>query len=190
MRPYLQAKFFNLPNSLSFIRLLTAPVLIIMLLSPGKGASLAAAIVFALVCVTDWLDGYFARRYAIVTAFGKFLDPLADKILIVTAFIMLIPLGRVPAWLVASIVGRAIAVTGLRAVAADAGVVISASPLGKYKTIFQIVCLVPLIIHYPYFGLDFQLIGTILLVPAFILTMVSGIEYFVKFFKNSAIKDD
>lgn len=189
MRPYSQTKFLNLPNSLSFIRLLTAPVLVVMLFSPGKALSLAAAVVFALVCATDWLDGYLARRYETVTPLGKFLDPLADKILIVTAFIMLIPLGRVPAWLVALIVGRAIAVTGLRAVASSAGVVIAASPLGKYKTIFQIICLVPLIIHYPYLGLDFHLIGTVLLVPAFILTMLSGIEYFVKFFGANGLRD-
>ncbi|MBW7956695.1 MAG: CDP-diacylglycerol--glycerol-3-phosphate 3-phosphatidyltransferase [Deltaproteobacteria bacterium] len=174
----------NLPNSISLVRIGAAPVLVIMLLSPGRGMSLAAAVFFALVCLTDWLDGYLARKRGIITSLGKFLDPLADKLLITTAFIMLIPLGRVPAWVVALMIGREMAVTGLRAVAADSGVVIAASRLGKWKTMAQIVALVPLIIHYPYFGLDFHLVGSGLLVIAFILTMWSGIDYFMAFFRS------
>ncbi|HBG45571.1 MAG TPA: CDP-diacylglycerol--glycerol-3-phosphate 3-phosphatidyltransferase [Deltaproteobacteria bacterium] len=174
---------WNLPNSISLIRIVTAPVFVLMLLSPGKGMSLASAVFFALVCTTDWLDGYVARKRGIVTSLGKFLDPLADKLLITTAFIMLIPLGRVPAWVVALMIGREIAVTGLRAIASDAGVVIAASRLGKFKTISQIVCLVPLLVHYTYYGFDFHLAGAILLSVAFILTMWSGIDYFIGFFR-------
>jgi CDP-diacylglycerol--glycerol-3-phosphate 3-phosphatidyltransferase len=189
MRQGTKADLLNLPNTLSLIRLLTAPVLVVLLFSPGERLSVIAGAVFLLACLTDWLDGYFARKMGIVTSFGKFLDPLADKLLIITVFIMLIPLGRIPAWMVALIVCRAIAVTGLRAVATDMGVVISASPLGKYKTIMQIACLVPLIIHYPFFGIDFQFIGTVLLVIAFILTMVSGADYFRSFFKTNSLKN-
>ncbi len=174
----------NLPNSISLIRIGAAPVLVLMLISPGKGMSLAAAAFFTLVCLTDWLDGYFARKRGLVTSLGKFLDPLADKLLITTAFIMLIPLGRVPAWVVALMIGREMAVTGLRAVAADAGVVIAASRLGKWKTVVQIVSIVPLMIHYPYFGLDFHLVGSVLLVAAFLLTMWSGLDYFIAFFRS------
>jgi CDP-diacylglycerol--glycerol-3-phosphate 3-phosphatidyltransferase len=176
----------NLPNSISLIRIGMTPVLVVMLLSPGPKMSLVSAVIFVLVCATDWLDGYIARKKGIITSLGKFLDPLADKLLITAAFIMLIPLGRVPAWVVALMIGREIAVTGLRAIAVDSGVVIAASPLGKLKTVAQIVCLVPLIVHYPWGGVEFQAIGTVLLYAAFALTMWSGLDYFLGFFRAGA----
>src|SRR3990170_3949059 len=163
---------------------------VVMLLSPGRSMSLVSAIIFVIVCATDWLDGYIARKKGIITSLGKFLDPLADKLLITAAFIMLIPLGRVPAWAVALIIGREIAVTGLRAIAVDSGVVIAASNLGKLKTIAQIVCLVPLIVHYPWGPVDFQAIGEVLLVAAFALTMWSGVDYFLGFFKAGASSEN
>lgn len=180
----------NLPNSITLIRIGMTPVLVVMLLSPGRAMSLASAIIFVLVCATDWLDGYIARKKGIITSLGKFLDPLADKLLITAAFIMLIPLGRVPAWVVALMIGREIAVTGLRAIAVDSGVVIAASNLGKLKTVAQIVCLVPLIVHYPWLGIDFQAIGEVLLVAAFALTMWSGVDYFLGFFKAGASSEN
>ncbi len=183
-----RASYLNLPNSLSLIRILTAPLLVVLLLNPGERLSVASAIIFALVCVTDWLDGYIARKKGLTTPLGKFLDPLADKLLIVTVFIMLIPLGRVPAWVVAFIIGREMAVTGLRAVASNMGVVIAASRLGKFKTLSQIVCLVPLILHYTFYGLNFHLIGLLLLVVAFVLTIWSGIDYFMKFLAADSLK--
>jgi CDP-diacylglycerol--glycerol-3-phosphate 3-phosphatidyltransferase len=175
---------WNLPNILSITRIGTAPLLVLILISPGRALSLLAAILFLLVCLTDWLDGYLARRMGVVTSLGKFLDPLADKLLIMTAFIMLIPLGRVPAWMVALIVSREIAVTGLRTVAADRGVVIPASWEGKTKTIAQVCAVVPLLLHYPFFGVDFQKVGTVILWLAFVLTIWSGVDYFIKFFKG------
>lgn len=182
-----KASPLNLPNILSIIRICTAPVLVVMLLSPGEGLSVASAIVFVLVCITDWLDGYLARKRGIITTLGKFLDPLADKVLITSAFIMLIPLGRVPAWMVALMISREMAVTGLRAIASNMGVVISASWLGKLKTISQIVCLVPLLIHYTYYGIDFHYLGRLLLVVAFGLTMWSGVDYFFTFFRKHTL---
>lgn len=178
----------NLPNSITIVRMGMAPVLVVMLLSPGETLSVVSAVVFALVCLTDWLDGYLARKNGITTPLGMFLDPLADKLLITTAFIMLIPLGRIPAWVVAIIMCREMAVTGLRAIASNMGVVISASALGKYKTIAQIVALVPLIIHYRFISIDFHYLGMLLLVPAFILTIWSGIDYFVRFFRNNTLE--
>jgi CDP-diacylglycerol--glycerol-3-phosphate 3-phosphatidyltransferase len=175
---------WNLPNVLSITRIGFAPVLVLVLLSPGKSLSLVAAFIFLLICLTDWLDGYLARKMGDITSLGKFLDPLADKLLIMTAFIMLIPLGRVPAWMIAFIVSREIAVTGLRTVAADRGIVIAASWAGKTKTVAQICAIVPLLVHYPFYGLDFQQVGTGLLWVAFVLTILSGVEYFVKFFKG------
>lgn len=181
MSPDPQVKLLNLPNSLSLVRVMTSPVLVLLLLYPGRTLSVFSAAVFVLVCATDWLDGYLARKRGTVTSLGKFLDPLADKLLITTAFIMLIPLGRIPAWVVALIIGRELAVTGLRAVASDMGVVIAASQLGKLKTVLQIVCLVPLILHYNFYGIDFHTVGTVLLILAFLLTMWSGVDYFLKF---------
>lgn len=179
----LQAGALNLPNCISLVRIGMTPVLVVMLLSPEQAMSLLSAIIFVIVCATDWLDGYLARRMGIETTLGKFLDPLADKLLITTAFIMLIPLGRVPAWMVALIIGREIAVTGLRAIAVDNGTIIAASRLGKLKTVSQIVCLVPLIIHYPWYGIDFHYIGMVLLIAAFVFTMWSGADYFAGFFR-------
>lgn len=189
MRSESQANVLNLPNSLSIIRIGMAPVLAFVMISPGETLSLVSAVLFSLVCVTDWLDGYVARKKGIITSLGKFLDPLADKLLITTAFIMLIPLGRIPAWAVALIISREIAVTGLRAIASNAGIVIPASWLGKFKTISQIFAIVPLIIHFPFYGIDFHLIGMVILVPSFILTMWSGIDYFVSFFRNYSLPD-
>lgn len=182
-----RTRYLNLPNTLSIIRIAAAPLLIYMLLSPGRVLSAVSAAVFLVVCLTDWLDGYIARKMNIITNLGKFLDPLADKLLITTAFIMLISLDRVPAWMVAAIVGREMAVTGLRAVASDSGIVIAAGPLGKLKTVFQIAALVPLIVYYPFFGIDFMAIGQVLLWTALILTVWSGIDYFYKFFKKHSL---
>ncbi len=177
-----RTKYWNLPNTLSMIRILTAPLLVVLLLNPAERLSVISAIIFALVCVTDWLDGYLARRMGLLTTLGKFLDPLADKLLIVTVFIMLIPLGRIPAWVVAIIIGREMAVTGLRAIASSTGVVIAASKLGKWKTVSQIICLVPLLLHYTFYGWNFHTIGIWLLVPAFGFTFWSGVDFFLKFF--------
>jgi CDP-diacylglycerol--glycerol-3-phosphate 3-phosphatidyltransferase len=179
-----QKDIWNLPNVLSITRIGTAPLLVLILLSPGKLLSLIAAVLFLLVCLTDWLDGYLARKMDVITSLGKFLDPLADKLLIMTAFIMLIPLGRVPAWMVALIVAREIAVTGLRTAAVDKGIVISASWGGKIKTLAQICAIVPLLVHYTFFGVDFHTVGMVVLWLAFVLTIWSGIDYFIKFFKG------
>ena len=112
----------NLPNMITVFRIMLVPVLFLLLFfSPGKLQSFFAGLVFSVASIYDCVDGYLARRMNLVTDFGKFLDPLADKLLIMTAFIMLIPLERVPAWMIALIVAREIAVTGLRSVAADSG---------------------------------------------------------------------
>jgi CDP-diacylglycerol--glycerol-3-phosphate 3-phosphatidyltransferase len=182
MRPEL----WNTPNKLSIIRIAVSPLLVLLLLKPGEMLSVFCAVLFVLVCMTDWLDGYLARKNNQVTTLGKFLDPLADKLLIVTALIMLIHLGRAPAWMVALIVGREIAVTGLRSIAMDEGVVIQASSIGKTKTVAQICAIVPLILHYKFYEVDFQAIGAVLLWVAFLLTLWSGVEYVRKFFGSSS----
>jgi CDP-diacylglycerol--glycerol-3-phosphate 3-phosphatidyltransferase len=119
------------------------------------------------------------------TTFGKFLDPLADKLLIVSCLVMLIPLGRAPAWMVALIIGREIAVTGLRGIASIEGVIIAAGRLGKYKTIFQIASVTALLVHYKFLGIDFQTLGMVFLWLALIFTIWSGVDYFARFLKKA-----
>lgn len=182
-------KAWNLPNAISILRILTAPVLILFLLSPDKETSFIAAIIFAIAALTDWLDGYLARRMDVETTFGKFLDPLADKLLIATCLVMLIPLGRAPAWMAAVIIGREIAVTGLRGMASLEGVVIAAGSLGKYKTAFQIAAVIALIMHYRLLGIDFHALGIVILWIALVFTLWSGIDYFVKFLRKAAINE-
>ena len=142
---------WNLPNSLSLFRIGVAPLLILFMLFDNRFFSLLAALTFLVASLTDWLDGYFARKYSDVSVLGKFLDPVADKLLVATSLIMLVSLARVPAWMVALIIGRKIAITGLRSIAVSEGVVIPASNLGKVKTLFQISAIIGLIIHYPFF---------------------------------------
>lgn len=175
---------WNIPNALSILRIITVPVLILLLLSPDKDISIIAAVIFAAASMTDWLDGYLARRMAVETIVGRFLDPIADKLLIVTCLIMLISLGRAPAWIVAVIAVREIAVTGLRAMAYVKGVVIAAGRLGKYKTVFQTAAVTALIAHYKFFGIDFHIAGTILLWVALVFTLWSGADYFVRFLRR------
>jgi len=190
MRSAAKSSPMNLPNAITLVRIGASPVLVVLLLYQGRTLSVISAILFALVCATDWLDGYLARKRGDVTSLGKFLDPLADKLLVTTALIMLIPSGRIPAWIVALMISREIAVTGLRAIASDAGVVIAASILGKLKTVSQIFALIFLILHYRFYGIDFHAVGAVILVIAFILTIWSGVDYFVKFFRQYSFSGD
>jgi len=183
----------NLPNILTFFRILIIPALVVLLLSPSKTADFLATLLFALSSITDWLDGYIARRMGIVTIFGKFLDPIADKLIVAAALIMLIPSGRAPAWMVLIILSREIIITGLRSIASSEGIVIPASDLGKFKTIFQIVAILCLLLHYDYywfFGFKSQYLyvnmhnaGMFYLWIATLITIWSGADYLIKFFR-------
>ncbi|MEJ2428550.1 MAG: CDP-diacylglycerol--glycerol-3-phosphate 3-phosphatidyltransferase [Deltaproteobacteria bacterium] len=172
---------FNLPNTLTLFRVACIPVLVILLFFPNKLTSFLAALVFALASISDLLDGFLARRRQLVTTFGKFLDPLADKLIVSAALIMLIPSGRAPAWMVVVIVGRELAITGLRSMAVSEGKVISADELGKKKMVFQIVAILGLLLHYEYFGINFHAVGMFFLWLAVILTLWSGFNYFRRF---------
>jgi CDP-diacylglycerol--glycerol-3-phosphate 3-phosphatidyltransferase len=152
-----------------------------LLLFPNKTSSFLAALLFGLASLTDLLDGFLARRRKMVTTFGKFLDPLADKLIVSAALIMLIPLGRVPAWMVLVIIGRELAITGLRGIARSEGTIISADELGKKKMVFQIVAILGLLLHYPYFGVSFHVVGMFFMWVAVVVTLVSGVIYFHKF---------
>jgi len=169
------------PNSLTLFRVAAVPIIVILLLSPNRFYSFIAAMIFSAAAITDFLDGFFARQKGLVSNFGKVMDPIADKVLVSTSFILLTALGWIPAWMVCIIIGREIAVTGLRSIIAQKGKDLSASSLGKYKTGFQIAAIIPLMIHFQYFTIDFHAIGTIFLWIALMLTVWSGANYFIKF---------
>ncbi len=171
------------PNSLTLFRVAAVPLLILLMLFDNRVCGIIAALVFSAAAITDYFDGYVARRYGLVSNLGKVLDPVADKLLISSAFIMLVSLGRVPAWAVCIILGRELAVTGLRSVIAGYGQDVSASMLGKYKTGFQIASVIPLLIHFNYFGLNFQAVGMALFWIAVVITVWSGVDYFIRFRK-------
>ena len=172
---------FNLPNSLSLFRIGCVPLLVILLFFPHKITSFFAALVFGLASLSDLLDGFVARRHQLVTTFGQFLDPLADKLIVSAALIMLIRLGRVPAWMVVVIIGRELAIMGLRSAAVSEGKVITADHLGKQKMVFQTVAVLGLLLHYEYYGVNFHAIGMFFLWLAVIITLWSGFNYFRKF---------
>jgi len=183
----------NIPNILTMARIAAIPLLAVLLMSSSRPAGFWAAAVFSLASATDWLDGYLARRMGIVTIFGKFLDPIADKLIVMAALIMILPFGRVPAWMVLVILGREIIITGLRGIASSEGIVIQASDLGKFKTIFQLVAIIGLLLHYDYnwlFGIEHQLVqvnmhnvGMFFLWIATLLTVWSGVDYLARFIR-------
>ena len=163
----------NILNLLTLGRIVLIPVFILILCIWNSVAGHAvAAVVFALASITDYLDGYLARKWKVVTNFGKFADPLADKMLVMTAFIMLVELGMVPAWIAAIIICRELAVTGLRLLLVEnGGTVLAAAMPGKIKTFTQMFSIIFLLLH-------FSMIGTLLLYVALIFTIYSGYDYF------------
>ena len=186
-----QAQILNVPNIITMLRIAAIPLLCLLLLSPERETGFWAAALFAAASVTDWLDGYLARRMGIVTVFGKFLDPIADKLIVMSALIMILPFGRVPAWMVLVILGREMIITGLRGIASTEGIVIPASNLGKFKTIFQLVAIIGLLLHYEYrwfFSIDHPLlvvnmhnVGMFYLWIATVITIWSGVDYLSRF---------
>ena len=177
----------NLPNKLTVARIVLVPVFMaFLLIQAPKGSPLfphqdmVATAIFILAAATDGLDGYIARKRNLVTSLGKFMDPLADKLLVSAALISLVELGSVPAWIVWVILGREFAVTGLRAIAANEGVVIAASKMGKIKTVTQIVAITVLLLNDWPFSLWGVYPGQVLLYIALIFTIISGVDYMVK----------
>lgn len=178
----MRCTMLNLANRITLTRIFFVLPVVALLHFPGQVTCWAAAFLFAVASLTDLLDGHIARRDNIVTSLGKFLDPLADKLLIGSVLIMFVALDWVPAWIAIVIIMREMAVTGLRAMAVDEGVVLAADKYGKLKTIMQGVALVPLIIHYPFWGLNPQPVGNFLLYIALLLTVFSGLNYFHVFY--------
>jgi len=176
-------KLLNHPNILTLCRIAVVPIIVVLLFSPNKFFSFLAALLFSAAAITDYLDGYYARQLGMTSNFGKIMDPLADKLLISCTFIMLSSLAWIPAWVVCVIIGREIAITGMRNFIKDNKEDIASSNLGKYKTGFQIAAIIPLLIHFSYFSINFHAIGMIFLWGALFFTLWSGLDYFNKFKK-------
>jgi CDP-diacylglycerol--glycerol-3-phosphate 3-phosphatidyltransferase len=173
-------KIFNVPNLLSMSRILAVPVFIVLMLNPTPLRALAAGVVFSLASATDWLDGYLARKWGQVTKMGKLLDPIADKILIMAALVVLVEIlpETVPSWIAILIIGREFAVTGLRAIAASDGVVIPAETVGKYKVGAQITAVLSLLLNQYSSQEWMKQLGWIALWVAMILAVYSAVQYF------------
>jgi len=177
--------FWNAPNSITLGRIAASFLLLLLPLFSGRVGSAVMGFGFLAVSLTDLLDGYLARRGGTVTRIGKLLDPLADKVLVMTALVLLVAMpDRIPLWgapMAVLILAREISVTGLRAMASSEGVVLQASSLGKWKTGFQTAALTCLLVHHTWFGVPLHAIGMMLLVLATVLTLWSGYDYFVAY---------
>ena len=177
----------HVPNVLTLGRIVLVPPIVILLFFHGKFASALAAFIFFIASLTDFFDGLVARRFGAESSFGRFLDPIADKVLVTATLIMLINLGRVPAWIVMLIISREVAVSALRSISRNWETVLKPSSVGKLKAVFQFAAIIPLIIHYKYkifIQINFHLIGMILIYIALILTLWSGFDYFVRFYNE------
>ncbi len=172
----------NLANKITVLRIALVFPVLLFLAFPSPLFCFISAILFTIAAISDILDGYYARRDKTVSTLGKFLDPLADKLLICSTFIMLTAHGWIPAWISILIIMREFTITGLRAIASDEGIVIAADKYGKLKTIFQIVALIPIMIHYPIFGLNIASLGYFILAIALVLTLYSGFRYLQSFY--------
>ena len=175
----------NLPNKLTILRMIMIVPFVVFMLAPVGGAAgkWIALVLFVAASLTDLLDGKIARKYNLVTTFGKFMDPLADKLLVCSAMICLVQMGRIPAWIVIIIISREFIISGFRLVASDKGVVIAASWWGKFKTTFQMVMIILMIADIAALSVVTQIVMWI----ALILTVVSLIDYLMK--NNDVMKD-
>jgi CDP-diacylglycerol--glycerol-3-phosphate 3-phosphatidyltransferase len=174
----------NLPIALTLVRIVLVPLVMVFLISSSRVNVLIAAVIFVAASVTDWLDGRIARQLNQVTRLGTLLDPVADKLLVAAALVSLVHVDMVPAWVAVVIIGRELAVTGLRGVALSQGVVVPASSLGKSKTVSQYVAITLLILEggVPAEFVPFHLVSRITLWVAVALTVWSGVDYFYRFF--------
>jgi CDP-diacylglycerol--glycerol-3-phosphate 3-phosphatidyltransferase len=177
----------NLPNALTLARIFLVPLLVVVLVTKFEGRmiygvrmEIVGAAIFGLASLTDWLDGYLARRRKQVTTLGQLMDPLADKLLITAALLSLVQMDLAPAWMVTVILGREFAVTVLRGVAYSKGVVIAASPLGKFKMVSQVVAILLLILGYDHLQ-GFFVLGRIALWVAVITAVASALDYYRRF---------
>jgi CDP-diacylglycerol---glycerol-3-phosphate 3-phosphatidyltransferase len=174
----------NLPISLTLLRIFFVPLIVVLLLPKGGNMDLWAVGVFLLAAITDWLDGYLARKRGQITRLGTLLDPIADKLLIAAAFISLVELHLVPAWMVVIIVGREFAVSGLRSIASAEGYILEPSELGKAKMVFQVMAVTVIILEGHRYRALYPL-GEALLWTVVVVAVISALQYFWSFWKRS-----
>lgn len=192
LRP-LREEITDLPNLVTLVRIAFIPAILATIDNYSPRLSTLSAVLFALAAASDALDGYLARRMGLITVVGKFLDPLADKLIVLSTLVMLVAKGRAPAWLVIALTARELAVTGLRAIASQEGFVIAAGAGGKAKAALQMVGIGFLLVHFRYrillfdYTLDFHSVGTILLYVSLVMSVLSAVEYF-RFFVQAAQK--
>jgi CDP-diacylglycerol---glycerol-3-phosphate 3-phosphatidyltransferase len=175
----------NLPIGLTITRIVAVPFLILFLVSSSRVHALIGAGIFTLAAFTDWLDGALARRRNEVTTLGTLLDPIADKLLVAAALVSLLSIDKIAGWVVVVIIGRELAVTGLRTVAAGVGIIVPASRLAKWKTVSQYVAVTMLIVEKGFESPEFHLTATGVLWVALGLTIVSAADYFYRFFRKA-----
>ena len=189
-RERLRNELLNAPNLLTLGRIALIPVILALLAFENRHNSFLASALFAVAALTDWVDGWLARVSNKITTLGKFLDPLADKLIVLSTLVMLLKLGRAPAWVVVLILARELLISGLRTIAVSEGLVISASQGGKWKTSLQLTGIICLMLHYHYaidylFGAwvtDFQAVGSVLLYFSVIPGVYSAVEYVRAFY--------
>ena len=174
----------NLPNFLTTLRILLIPVFILLFTLPSPARPFLSILIFLAASLTDFFDGYFARRQSQITKLGKLLDPVADKLLISSALILLVSVNRIPAWIVIVIIAREFIVTGLRAVASTEGVILASEPLGKVKFFFQIFSILLLLPDEYLWGVNLHFWGNRFLELSMVLAVISGGKYCVEFFRR------
>lgn len=176
--------FWNLPNTITVARCLMVPVMVGLLWDkPDRLQSVLACVIFVVAMLSDILDGYLARKWELQSVMGAFLDPLADKLMVVTTLVMLIPHGWVAAWMVVVLESRELAISSLRTIAVSEGMVIPAGSLGKFKTAYQSTAIGFLLWHYPSLGIDAHSVGVLLLWVSIAFSLASAAEYFLGFLK-------
>ena len=189
----LRQELTDLPNVITLARIGLIPIILVLIDNDSPGRSALAAVIFMVAAVTDALDGYLARRMGLVTVVGKFLDPLADKLIVLATLVFLVAAGRVPAWLVVLLMSRELAITGLRAIASSRGLIIAAGAGGKTKTALQLVGISFLLVHFRYpilffdYTLDFHTVGIYVLYLSLAMSLISAFQYF-QFFAEAAAR--
>jgi CDP-diacylglycerol--glycerol-3-phosphate 3-phosphatidyltransferase len=198
-RKSLKAELVNLPNLITYIRVLIIPVFLWFTWRGDPFSSFVAAALFTFAAVSDIVDGWLARRMNLVSIIGKFMDPLADKLIVTAALVMLAQMGRIEAWLVILLLSRELIVSGLRTIAVGEGLVIAAGQGGKWKTALQLSGIIGVLVHYTYpvdlwvvrsYPFDFQLIGEWLLVLSLAPSVFSALQYFGAFLSTVAEKEE
>jgi CDP-diacylglycerol--glycerol-3-phosphate 3-phosphatidyltransferase len=190
-RATIREEFTNLPNLITLARIAVIPVVLVFIDDSDPVRSLIACMIFLVASVSDALDGYLARSRKMITVVGKFLDPLADKLLVMAVLVYMVRIGRVPEWIAVLLIGREIAITGLRGIAVTEGLIIAASRFGKNKTAFQLIGIAFLIMHFPYpllgtnHVIDFHSVGLTVIYVSLVFSIFSAIQYF-QFFLEAA----